>query len=91
MQAVTNRARQLRVRSTRNGASGVAISVEDSGTGILPEHMSRIFEPFFSTKPRGVGLGLAICRAIVDAHGGKISLTSGSGGGSEFRVVLPAT
>ncbi len=91
MQAVTNRARQLRVRSTRNGASGVAISVEDSGTGILPEHMPRIFEPFFSTKPRGVGLGLAICRAIVDAHGGKISLTSGSGGGSEFRVVLPAT
>jgi signal transduction histidine kinase len=91
MQAVTNRARQLRVRSTRNGASGVAISVEDSGTGILPEHMPRIFEPFFSTKPRGVGLGLAICRAIVDAHGGKISLTSGSQGGSEFRVVLPAT
>jgi signal transduction histidine kinase len=91
MQAVTNRARQLRVRSMRNGASGVAISVEDSGTGILPEHMSRIFEPFFSTKPRGVGLGLAICRAIVDAHGGKISLTSGSAGGSAFRVVLPST
>ncbi len=91
MQAVTNRARKLRVRSMRNGPSGVAISVEDSGTGILPEHMSRIFEPFFSTKPRGVGLGLAICRAIVDAHGGKIFLASGSAGGSAFRVVLPST
>ncbi len=91
MQAVTNRARKLRVRSMRNGPSGVAISVEDSGTGILPEHTSRIFEPFFSTKPRGVGLGLAICRAIVDAHGGKIFLASGSAGGSAFRVVLPST
>ncbi len=91
MQAVTNRARRLRVRSMRNGATGVAISVEDSGTGILPEHVARIFDPFFSTKPRGVGLGLAICRAIVDAHGGKISLTSGAAGGSAFRVVLPST
>ncbi len=90
MQAVTNRVRRLRVRSTLNGTSGVAISVEDSGTGIPPENAARIFDPFFSTKPRGAGLGLAICRAIVDAHGGKISLTSGGDGGSAFRVVLPS-
>lgn len=91
MQAVTHRVRRLRVRSTLNGTSGVAISVEDSGTGIPPEHAARIFDPFFSTKPRRAGLGLAICRAIVDAHGGKISLTSGGAGGSAFRVVLPST
>jgi signal transduction histidine kinase len=91
MQSVNDRVRRLRVRSTLDGTSGVAISVEDSGTGIAPEHVSRVFDPFFSTKPRRAGLGLAICRAIVDAHGGKISLTSGSAGGSAFHVVLPST
>ena len=91
MQSVTDRVRRLRVRSMLSGTSGVAISVEDSGTGIPPEHAARIFDPFFSTKPRSAGLGLAICRAIVDAHGGKISLTSGDAGGSAFRVVLPST
>ena len=91
MQSVTNRVRRLRVRSSLSGTSGVAICVEDSGTGIPPEHAARIFDPFFSTKPRSAGLGLAICRAIVDAHGGKISLTSGDAVGSAFRVVLPST
>jgi signal transduction histidine kinase len=65
------------------------VSVIDRGSGIDPKHMETVFNPFFTTKPTGVGLGLAIVAKIVDEHGGKISVESEPGKGSVFRVLLP--
>ena len=67
----------------------VLITVADSGPGIPPEVMDRIFSPFFTTKPQGSGLGLAIVRKIVDAHDGRIDVGGGRDGGTMFRVTLP--
>lgn len=67
----------------------VEVSVSDNGTGIAPENMSRVFDPFFSTKERGTGLGLAIVHRIVESHGGSIDVRSAAGKGSVFKVTLP--
>jgi signal transduction histidine kinase len=67
----------------------VVVEVRDSGPGIAPEDMERIFSPFFSTKPQGTGLGLAIVRNVVDAHDGRIDATSAPGRGTTFKVTLP--
>jgi signal transduction histidine kinase len=70
------------------------VEVVDDGVGIAPTHIERIFEPFFTTRPvgdgRGIGIGLAISHSIVDAHGGTLTVTSEVGGGSTFRIELPA-
>lgn len=73
--------------SVENGA--VRVSVEDSGAGISPEQAERIFEPFFSTKPQGSGLGLPISHAIIAQHGGRIEVHGSGLGGARFDVVLP--
>jgi two-component system sensor histidine kinase PilS (NtrC family) len=65
------------------------IEVKDRGTGIDPADQNRIFEPFFSTKEKGIGLGLALCKRIVEEHGGNISAASREGGGAAFRISLP--
>ena len=75
---------------TREIEDMVEIAVIDSGSGIDPKHLENIFNPFFTTKATGVGLGLAIVSKIVDEHGGKISVDSEPGSGSVFRVYLPA-
>ncbi|MDI9643869.1 MAG: ATP-binding protein [Candidatus Verstraetearchaeota archaeon] len=67
----------------------VSISFEDTGVGIPPENLKRLFEPFFTTKPKGMGLGLAICKNIIEAHGGKIEVSSELGKGTRFTVRLP--
>jgi signal transduction histidine kinase len=67
----------------------VVVDVADDGAGIADDLQDRIFNPFFTTKPRGSGLGLAIVRKIVDAHDGRISVASPPSGGARFRVVLP--
>ena len=72
-----------------NGPGEIAVSVADSGPGIAPGDAQRIFDPFYSTKGSGLGVGLSICRAIVEAHGGSLSLTPNAGGGSIFRFTLP--
>jgi two-component system sensor histidine kinase HydH len=68
---------------------GVEIAVIDRGSGIDPKHMESIFNPFFTTKSEGVGLGLAIVSKIVDEHGGTITVESTPREGSVFRVFLP--
>jgi two-component system, NtrC family, sensor kinase len=78
----------LTVRATAAGQR-LEISVGDTGGGIAAEHLPRIFEPFFSTKEHGTGLGLALTQHIVAAHGGTISIDSGPGRGTEFVVRLP--
>lgn len=69
---------------TFHSPNEIAIAVEDTGPGITPEHLSRIFEPYFSTKKSGIGLGLAIVKRIIEEHGGTISVSSEIGRGSLF-------
>jgi len=67
----------------------VEISVADSGPGIAPELADRLFQPFVTTKATGMGLGLSICREIVEAHHGRLTASPGSPGGAVFRLTLP--
>lgn len=67
----------------------VQVEVRDTGVGIAPEVQAKIFDSFFSTKPGGIGMGLAICQSVVEAHGGKLWATSHAGGGASFYVKLP--
>jgi signal transduction histidine kinase len=90
MRAVSDRPRSLRIRVDACGPDGVSVSVEDSGAGIDPKVRDRVFDPFFTTKPGGMGLGLAICRSIIEAHGGRVSVSAGNPHGSVFQFVLPA-
>ncbi len=90
MDAMTSRDRVLEVRTESRGDHTVALTVRDSGPGINPEHLDGIFEAFVSTKARGRGLGLAICRTIVERHGGRLTASSDGKNGALFEVVLPA-
>jgi two-component system, LuxR family, sensor kinase FixL len=75
--------------ATVNRGSGVEIRVDDSGPGIAPELMANVFDAFVSSKPGGMGVGLAISRTIVEAHGGRISAANGAAGGASFRLYFP--
>jgi C4-dicarboxylate-specific signal transduction histidine kinase len=88
MRTVTDRPKVLTVKSAPNDWGGVAITIEDSGIGIESENADRVFDPFFTTKAHGMGMGLAICRSIVEAHGGSLSMSPGSPHGSVFHVSL---
>ena len=81
--------REVAVLAGRCG-DGVSVEVQDSGAGMDERTRARIFQPFFTTKPNGMGLGLSISRTIVEAHGGTISVRSVPGGGTTFRIELPA-
>jgi PAS domain S-box-containing protein len=89
MRTIDDRVRMLRLRSKPFASNGIAVSVQDSGTGIDPQNVDRIFDAFFSTKTNGMGMGLAICRSIVEAHGGRLSVSAGVPHGSIFHIVLP--
>jgi C4-dicarboxylate-specific signal transduction histidine kinase len=78
----------LEIRSTTTGGEAV-VSVEDSGTGFGAEQASRLFEGFYTTKPEGIGVGLAISRSIIDAHGGSMSASPTEHGGARFSFILP--
>ena len=70
-------------------AHEVTILIIDHGEGILPEHLENIFNPFFTTKPKGVGLGLALVAKIIDEHGGRVNVWSERTRGTKFEIVLP--
>jgi PAS domain S-box-containing protein len=89
MRAVEDRGRILTVKSVFD-SDRIEVSVQDSGSGIDPKNIERIFDPFFTTKTNGMGMGLAICRAIIEAHGGKLSASPAMPHGSVFHIVLPA-
>ncbi len=76
-------------RETRDGMLGALLSVQDSGTGLKPEEMDRLFEAFYSTKPQGMGMGLAISRSIIEAHGGRLWAEPNQGSGATFLFSLP--
>ena len=90
MDQVAERARRLRVTSRPHETDGVMITVEDSGEGIDPRNAKQIFEPFYTTKQQGMGLGLSICRSIVEAHGGRLSASPGTLHGLALRISLPS-
>jgi signal transduction histidine kinase len=81
--------RVLRVRTELRGHNTVAVLVQDSGPGIDKDRLDGIFTAFVSTKPHGMGLGLAICRMIIDYHGGKLIALSDGKDGASFEFVLP--
>jgi PAS domain S-box-containing protein len=89
MRPVLDRPRELTLRTESVGPDGVAVVVEDCGTGIEAEAIDRIFDPFFTTKAEGLGMGLAICRSIVEAHGGTLSASPHAPHGTAFRFTLP--
>jgi signal transduction histidine kinase len=88
MRAVSNRTRLLRVKSAVVNPNRIMLSFQDSGTGIDSKDLERIFDPFFTTKPQGMGMGLAICRSIVEAHGGNSAVSPGVPHGSVFQIAL---
>ena len=89
MESVTDRARLLVVTSGAGEGGDVRITVEDSGPGIDPKDIDSIFHAFFTTKSHGMGMGLAICRSIIEAHGGRLWASPGNPHGAVFHVQLP--
>jgi signal transduction histidine kinase len=85
---VRGRPHELRIRSQQHRPDEIIVAVEDSGIGIEPDHADQLFNAFFTTKPSGMGIGLSICRSIVEQHGGRIWATRNSGAGSTFQFTL---
>jgi len=81
--------RLLRVKTALHGSDAIVVTVEDSGPGLEPEQLEGIFDAFVTTKADGIGLGLAICRMIVENHGGQLSASSDGKSGAMFQCVLP--
>lgn len=82
--------REIVLRVRRDPPDGVVFEVEDSGPGVVPDMVERLYSPFATTKPAGMGLGLPICRSITEAHGGRLWLDETFTGGARFRLRLPA-
>jgi len=89
MEGVDDRPRLLRLKTELDSNNHVLIRVEDSGPGIDVENIDRIFNAFFTTKPRGIGMGLSICRSIVEAHDGRLWVSPGADYGSVFQFTVP--
>jgi PAS domain S-box-containing protein len=89
MSSVGEGTRELSISIERQ-AEGILVAVRDSGPGIEPEHRNRIFEPFYTTKTSGIGMGLSICRSIIDAHRGRLWADANQPRGAVFRFALPA-
>ena len=91
MSSVEKGARELSIRIEQGQAGGgVLVQVGDSGPGVDPENHERVFEPFYTTKTSGVGMGLSICRSIVDGHGGRLWVSANEPRGALFHFTLPA-
>jgi signal transduction histidine kinase len=88
MATVTGRPPVLKVASAATDSEFI-VTIEDNGPGIAPETIKRIFEPFFTTKSNGMGVGLSICRSIVESHGGRLSAAPAKPHGTVFEIVLP--
>jgi len=89
MQSVPRKQRRLTVETSADEHGAVRVTVADRGSGIAPENETRLFTPFFTTKERGLGLGLSICRSVVEMHGGRLWHDARKGGGTAFHFTLP--
>jgi PAS domain S-box-containing protein len=90
MTSVTDWSRDLLIRSGPYDSNSVAVEVQDSGLGLKPETVDHLFYPFYTTKPHGMGMGLAICRSIIEAHGGRLWATVNEDRGATFQFTLPS-
>ena len=81
--------RVLSIKSESTGHNSIRVAIEDTGSGVDPSYADRVFKPLFTTKARGMGMGLAICRSIIESHGGKIWVSAGASRGSVFQFELP--
>jgi C4-dicarboxylate-specific signal transduction histidine kinase len=89
MSEVTEGPRRVLFRTDADASGEIVVVVRDSGPGIAPEHLDRLFMPFYTTKPHGMGMGLAICRSIVEAHGGSLRARANEDRGATFQFTLP--
>ena len=93
MAEVSGRPRELGITTERHeleGVPGVRVALRDAGIGVSPENLGRLFQAFYTTKAQGLGMGLAICRSIVQEHGGQLWATRNAGHGTTFQFILPA-
>ena len=81
--------RELLISTEEDGANGVRIAVRDWGPGLNPESADRLFDAFYTTKPDGMGMGLSICRSIIEAHGGRVWATANLPRGAVLQFTLP--
>jgi signal transduction histidine kinase len=82
--------RELSIRTAQSEKGGIRLAVHDSGPGIDPENIERVFEPFYTTRTSGIGMGLAICRSIINGHGGRLWVAPNEPRGAVFQFTLPA-
>ncbi len=78
------------ISSRKADPDGVLVEVRDSGPGLAPETLEHVFEAFYTTKPGGLGMGLSICRSIIEAHGGQLWASANLPRGASFQFALPA-
>ena len=90
MSGVEDGNRELQISTVSIEPEGVCVAVRDTGHGLRPESLPRLFEPFYTTKPDGMGMGLSICRSIIEAHGGRLWATGGEPRGALFQFTIPA-
>jgi signal transduction histidine kinase len=89
MKPVTDRPHVLRIQTKHHEARAVLVAVQDSGIGLNPKGMEQLFETFHTTKPDGLGMGLSICRSIIEGHGGRLWAEPNEGAGATFQFTLP--
>jgi PAS domain S-box-containing protein len=82
--------RELRISTTRNASGKILVAVWDNGPGLAPTKLNRLFDPFYTTKPEGIGMGLAICNSIIEAHGGRLWAGANDPRGAVFQFTLPS-
>jgi signal transduction histidine kinase len=90
MSSVEMNRRELQLTTRKSNSDKIAVAVRDSGPGLDPKNADQIFEAFYTTKPAGIGMGLAISRSIVEAHGGTLWATTNDDKGATFQFTLPA-
>ena len=89
MSGVSERSRELLIGSGKDASNGVLVTVRNSGPGLNPESLNQLFDAFYTTKPGGMGMGLSICRSIIEAHGGRVWATANVPQGAIFQFILP--
>ena len=89
MNDVSEGSRALVIRTAEDESNGMLVSVRDSGPGLNPNSLEHLFDPFYTTKPDGIGMGLAISRSIVEAHGGRLWATPNEPKGAVLQFTLP--
>ena len=89
MSGIADAPHELLITTGLDESSGVLVSVRDTGPGLAPATVERLFEPFYTTKPTGLGMGLSICRSIIEAHGGRLWVEANEPRGAIFKFLTP--